>query len=708
MSHSVAWEQVNEEFLAAALAWLRIRLERYALRHGSATRPSVEAPPAAALPPAKRRLLRFGRWPHESAAIAEPSVAPAAPVPDRQGPLVPDMAVLSAAEGANPPPTLIALARRFELTRFERDVLLLCAATELDPAIQTLCARAQSDQPLDAPTFALALRLFDNPTWEALSPARPLRYYSLIEIFQPPGTPLIRSALRADERVVSYLKGVDYLDERLTPAVVQVDVPDEDLPRSQATLVGRMVRELQRVPQRDHPPVVQLIGPDSPTKQMLAHRVAERMGWQLHHLPSELLPSQAGDLERLARLWERETKLAAHALYVDASEQSPSPEHPVLPACRLIGRCGGPIFLDTHEVLPTYGRATMVVEVERPTPGEQEGAWRAVLDDPTGTGPDRLAGQFDFGIPTIVRIARAASVAPDDDPNNVVARAWSRCLVETRTGLDALAQRIEPKATWDDIVLPKQEERLLRQIAAQVGNRSKVYETWGFADKTSRGLGISALFAGPSGTGKTMAAEVIANDLQLNLYRIDLSAVVSKYIGETEKNLARMFREAESGGVVLFFDEADALFGKRTEVRDSHDRYANIEINYLLQRIEAYRGLAILATNMRSALDAAFLRRLRFIVSFAHPGSAERKLIWQKAFPRQIDTRKLDFDRLAKLTFTGGSVFTIAMNAAFLAAEEGKSVAMRHILEAARTEARKLELPINERDYALSEEEAKA
>jgi SpoVK/Ycf46/Vps4 family AAA+-type ATPase len=274
------------------------------------------------------------------------------------------------------------------------------------------------------------------------------------------------------------------------------------------------------------------------------------------------------------------------------------------------------------------------------------------------------------------------------------------CLASTRPRLEALAQRLDPKATWDDLVLPAETMSLLRQIAAQVRRRGTVYDDWGFRARMNRGLGISALFTGESGCGKTMAAEVIANDLRLNLYRIDLSAVVSKYIGETEKNLRRLFDAAEGGGAILFFDEADALFGKRSEVKDSHDRYANIEINYLLQRIEAYRGLAILATNMKSALDAAFMRRLRFIVNFPFPGVTERKLMWQKVFPPQTPTNGLDFDRLARFNLTGAGIHSIALNAAFLATtQEPPRVTMAVILEAARAEFRKLEQPINEAEF---------
>jgi SpoVK/Ycf46/Vps4 family AAA+-type ATPase len=236
---------------------------------------------------------------------------------------------------------------------------------------------------------------------------------------------------------------------------------------------------------------------------------------------------------------------------------------------------------------------------------------------------------------------------------------------------------------------------------SQVEHRNTVYEGWGFAQKMTRGLGISALFAGESGTGKTLAAEVIASALRLALYRIDLSQVVSKYIGETEKNLQRVFDLMEGGGAILFFDEADALFGKRSEVRDSHDRYANIEINYLLQRMESYTGLAILATNMKGALDSAFMRRLRFIVPFNFPTPAERRLMWERAFPADVPQESLDYERLAKLNLTGAGIHSVALNAAFLAAKADTPVTMQLVLMAARTEFRKLERPVSEADLKV-------
>jgi SpoVK/Ycf46/Vps4 family AAA+-type ATPase len=229
-----------------------------------------------------------------------------------------------------------------------------------------------------------------------------------------------------------------------------------------------------------------------------------------------------------------------------------------------------------------------------------------------------------------------------------------------------------------------------------VQQRTKVYESWGFAAKSKRGLGISALFTGASGTGKTLAAEVLGNELRLDVYQIDLSSVISKYIGETEKNLRRIFDAAEGCGAILLFDESDALFGKRSEVKDSHDRYANMEVSYLLQRIEAYQGLAILTTNLKDALDPAFVRRIRFIVQFPFPDANQRAQIWQRIFPKQTPIQNLDFKKLSQLNVAGGNIRNIALKAAFLAANASESVEMKHILQAARSEYAKLERPLTE------------
>jgi SpoVK/Ycf46/Vps4 family AAA+-type ATPase len=253
---------------------------------------------------------------------------------------------------------------------------------------------------------------------------------------------------------------------------------------------------------------------------------------------------------------------------------------------------------------------------------------------------------------------------------------------------------------WNDLVLPAAHLETLHEVVAHVRQRRRVYDEWGFGDAGTRGLGVSALFAGASGTGKTLAAEVLANELRLDLYRVDLSRVVDKYIGETEKNLRRIFDAAEGGGTILLFDEADALFGKRSEVKDSHDRYANIEVSYLLQRMEAYRGLAILTTNMKSALDTAFLRRIRFLVQFPFPDEEQRAAIWRRVFPDATPRRGVDVRRLAQLNVAGGNIRNIALNAAFLAADAGEPVRMKHLLRATRSECAKIENALTDAELA--------
>jgi SpoVK/Ycf46/Vps4 family AAA+-type ATPase len=263
--------------------------------------------------------------------------------------------------------------------------------------------------------------------------------------------------------------------------------------------------------------------------------------------------------------------------------------------------------------------------------------------------------------------------------------------------------RIEPVAQWQDLVLPDREMRALGYLVAQVHGRSTVLRHWGFGDRITRGNGVTAMFAGQSGTGKSLAAEIIANQLDLTLYRVDLSGVVSKYIGETERNLRRVFDAADEGGVLLLFDEADALFGKRSDVKDSHDRYANIEVNYLLQRMEDYAGIAILTTNQRHAIDQAFLRRLRFVVNFPFPSRAERKALWLKAFPERTPVDELDVDRLATLAASGGMIRNIALNAAYTAAGNDAHVTTQLVLSLAHLEFVKHDLPVNEHDFQLGE-----
>ena len=355
------------------------------------------------------------------------------------------------------------------------------------------------------------------------------------------------------------------------------------------------------------------------------------------------------------------------------------------------------VFLASREPVG-LSRPVRRFGVDKPEPIEQRALWAEALGPAAahfnGT-LNQVADQFRLSAKTIFATGSTLGRQGGELPP---AALWQTCRSLARPRLENLACRIVPRARWDDLVLPVHLKQTLRQLVSQARQRMLVYETWGFAGQGGRGLGISALFAGDSGTGKTMAAEVLAGELGLDLYRIDLSSVVSKYIGETEKNLKQVFDAAEQGGVLLLFDEADALFGKRGEVKDSHDRYANIEVSYLLQRIETFQGLAILTTNLKTSIDRAFQRRLRFIVNFPFPDAEQRAAIWTRVFPAQTPVRGLEPKRLAQLNVAGGNIRNMALNAAFLAAEQGdgRPVEMTHLVQAAKLEAQKIERPLSE------------
>lgn len=683
MNNLEQWQHNNEQYLAKALTWLRLCLKRQVQKVEQEKETCIETLPT------KHRFL--GRnflpaLPPGNNLITDEKIAAAA----RE---------MSRAETLSPPPAMVILSQRLGLSPFEQKLLLLCAAIELDTSIGALCARAQDNPHQNYPTFALAFTLFEDASWDILSPERPLRYWRLLEINQPGAQPLTTSSLRIDERILNYLKGLNYLDDRLVSLVSALDSKNTEyqLPLSHQKAVEAITSYLQPY---QTPLVIQLLGSDSASKQLVAQQAAQSVGLFVYRLSIELLPTTGADLETFIRLWERENLLLPIILYLDAQEITTATETQNAHLYRFLNRINSLLFLSSREIRFNNARSTIPIDIEKPTPDEQKQLWERALGKMAGEIPAQLASQFNLNLPTIYQITQTVLNTPN---NNLYNQLWVTCLASTRPQLDILAQRLNAKATWENIVLPSEETSLLQQIADQVKQRSKVYQEWGFENRMNRGLGISALFAGESGTGKTMAAEVIANELRLNLYRIDLSAVVSKYIGETEKNLRRLFDAAEDGGAILFFDEADALFGKRSEVKDSHDRYANIEINYLLQRMEAFRGLAILATNMRNALDHAFVRRLRFIVNFQFPNPSERQKIWQKVFPKEVPTENLDFARLARLNLTGGSIHNIALNAAFLAAQKGTGVTMPLVLQSARAEFRKLDRPINEVDFRYLE-----
>jgi len=570
----------------------------------------------------------------------------------------------------NPPAALETLCKVFGLSPFERAVLLMCAGMELDSKFAGVCARANGDPSRNYPTFSLALGALPDAHWSALSPDAPLRRWRLIEL--QPGASMTQSQLRIDERVLNFLTGVTHLDERLVGIVEPMSAPT-DLVESQRAVAERIANVL-REPTDAGLPIVQLCGNDANARHGVAGAACASAGLNLHSAAAEVLPNDARELESFIRLWEREAALATSALLVECNDAQN-----LLAAVRFIERVRGVVFISSRERLQLRHRSALTFDVAKPTAKEQGALWK---NAGVNGQVEVLTTQFDLNA-TSIRAAAAQSKSPEE--------LWNACRVQARPQLDNLAQRIEVRAAWNEIVLPPPQLAMLREIAAHVRQRAKVYETWGFAQKCARGLGISALFSGASGTGKTLAAEVLANELRLDLYRIDLSQVVSKYIGETEKNLRRVFDAAEEGGAILLFDEADALFGRRSEVKDSHDRYANIEVSYLLQRMEAYRGLAILTTNKKDALDPAFLRRIRFIIHFPFPDATERIEIWRCMFPAQTPVDGLDVTKLAKLHVAGGNIRNIALNAAFLAADANEPVRMNHILRAARTEYAKIE-----------------
>lgn len=616
--------------------------------------------------------------------------------------------VVANAAAKSAPPALETLCKLFGLSAFERHLLLLCAGMELDADFPMLCSKAQGDGQRPFPTFSLALAALPEAHWSAINPSAPLRRWRLIEVNA--GSGLVTSPLRIDERVLHYLTGIQHLDEQLVGFVQPVTSPHRTAhaPASRE-LVERITALWTQTPTETMLPAVQLCGSERVGKAAIAAAAATTLNLNLYSMSAHVLPTAPHDLDTLMRLWEREAVLSNSALLLDCDDGDGTDTGRENLIHRFIENLNSILLVATPARRPPSRRPLIPFEVTKPTRQEQQRLWHEALATvaPNLNGQingqvNQLVAQFDLA-PAAIQAAcnRALGELPAQTaatalPTVLGELLWDACRSEARPRLDDLAQRIELVATWDDLVLPERQRQTLQDIAIHVRQREKVYQTWGFATKSARGLGISALFAGASGTGKTMAAEVLANTLRLDLYRIDLSQVVSKYIGETEKNLRRVFDAAEAGGAILLFDEADALFGKRSEVKDSHDRYANIEVGYLLQRMEAYQGLAILTTNMKSALDDAFLRRIRFVVQFPFPDATQRAEIWRRIFPSQTPTDAVVAEKLARLNVAGGNIRNIALHAAFLAAEADEPVRMHHLMQAARVEYAKLEKPLTE------------
>jgi hypothetical protein len=581
-----------------------------------------------------------------------------------------------------------ALTTAFMLSPFERALLLLCAGIELDSTFAQLCARLNDEQTRAYPTFSLALAALPDGHWSALSPQSALRRWRLIEIGSNGPSPITTAPLRIDERVLHFLVGLDQLDERLAGTIDVI--PQAPLAPSHEEVATRIAMRWNAISRGEEELApVQLISSDAATRRAIVANACARVGLTPHVTTALALPASTVDVEAFVRLYERESWLTGCALLVDCEALEPTDATRVEAVRQIVDRTRVPLIIGSREPQRIGTRVTTTFDVPRPAAGEHRALWNEALGDVTArlNGElDRAVAQFVLTPATIRGIASSVRLA--DDPQ---AELWRACRVAARRRMDDLAQRVDTNAGWDDLVLPAVQKQMLRDLVTAVRFRGRVYDDWGFAGKDARGQGVTALFAGVSGSGKTMAAEVVAKELELDLYRIDLSGVVSKYIGETEKNLRRVFEAAEESGAILLFDEADALFGRRSEVKDSHDRYANIEVSYLLQRMEAYRGVAILTTNLREAVDPAFLRRLRFVVQFPFPGVPERLEIWQRIFPAAMPREGVDVEKLARLAVAGGNIRNIAVQAAVGAARDAAPLTMQHLLDAARAEYAKLE-----------------
>ena len=642
-------------------------------------------------------------------------------------------------------PQLAWLAAAYDLSQFDLDVLLIALAPELDLRYERLYAYLQDDVTRRRPSVDLALNLL-CPSAEIKIERRarfaaesPLLQRGIIHLLPDQNQmrpPLLAHYLKVDEQIVRWLLEEWSLDERLIsfsefikPDVSLIDLSvDDELRRTLGSLIGRAMTDWR-------PITLYFQGPLGAGQRHIAEALAHELGLPL--LAADLAratSSMQTDFEERLRLLFREARLQNAILFLNGVDalRGVEREHHFQSLLESLAETSVITILNGRQPWVSFGHDTSsrplgVVTVRIPFPDfeQRRSHWRSSLDAAgiqlSDDELDALSNRFRLTpdqIAEAVATARNradwtdASILPDppltessdaDDERAKVdwfAELLASARRQSSHDLSSLAWKIEPHYAWSDIVLPDDAVTQLQEICSRVANQHEVLGKWGFGDKLAHGKCVSALFAGPPGTGKTMAAEVIAKELGLDLYKIDLSGVVSKYIGETEKNLDRIFTTAENANAILFFDEADALFGKRSEVHNSLDRYANIETSYLLQKMEQYEGIAILATNMRQCMDEAFTRRLQFIVEFPFPDEAQRRLIWQVLFPAEAPREEgVDFEFLAKqFRLSGGNIKNIVLGAAFLAASNGGRIGMEQLIKAARREHQKMGRVLNAND----------
>lgn len=614
------------------------------------------------------------------------------------------------------------LAHLFALSPFELQTVIICLAPELHRKYDKLYAYVQDDITRKKPSVDLALDLLCDTQadrWTArtiFSDHAPLFRAGILhtadDLQSPSGSSGLARFLKLDPRILNYLLGNNNIDGRLI-GIAQVFGPPTSIDHIlvDSLIKTRLLNLTKHHFSMQNPGKKRLVlhfhGPCGVGKRELALGICGQLNCPLLCLDLELLLAHESDFETSMRLAFREGLLLQAALYLDNADillkDDDKMKAFVKKMANVIGEYGWLTFLAGEKPWSPKGVFEQVVfhTVKLPVPDVplRLTAWEKALEnmvvDTKKEFAAQLANQFRL---TPGQIGYAAEFAENYRASKngqkeiSLPDLYTACRNQSNQKLSEMAVKIESHYSWKDIILPEKKLSQLREICSQVKHRYRVFGEWGFDQKLSYGKGLSILFTGPPGTGKTMAAEVIAHELQLDLYKIDLSGVVSKYIGETEKNLSKIFQEAETSNAILFFDEADALFGKRTEVSDAHDRYANIETSYLLQKMEEYEGMVILATNLRENMDEAFTRRIRFIIEFPFPDESSRSKIWQSHFPKEAPLGdEIDYEFLSKhFQVAGGNIKNIVLNAAFLAAENGGVIGMQHILDGTRGEFEKI------------------
>ena len=615
-----------------------------------------------------------------------------------------------------PNTSLTQLSSLFELERIEELCLLLCLAPEIDPRYARVFAFLQDDVTRKQPSIELALRIFSRDVEESLvtrkifSSASALFRNRLIQLAQASDKflPLPQRTLKLDDRITAFLLHVPQIDECLSNWVEFIlppstapsaALPDEIIQRT-LTLVessfsgnGPFLR-----------PLIHVYGKPGSGRRLLATIASQHVGLPLLVADVRRMPSvETNDIDPLWRLCREALLLPAVLLIENFDDLLQDGKHRELSSLLDASNYFSPAtFLSGSERWRCQNPKQFYLSLECPLPDATSRIdfWRQHLNDNSKEFQDNdlieLSSKFNFTEGQIHQAVRTAEHRAYWERRSVkdltptLVNEAARGVAAPRLG--GLARKIETPFTWSDIVLPEGQLVQLREIATHAKRSQIVFENWGYGRTFAYGRGIAALFEGQSGTGKTMAASIIGRALGLDVYQIDLSCVVSKYIGETEKNLSLIFSEAQDSNAVLFFDEADALFGKRSEVKDAHDRYANIETAYLLQRMEEYSGIVILATNMKQNLDEAFVRRMRFIIHFPFPNDDDRERIWHKVFPGNAPLGEdVNFRWLSrKLKIAGGNIKNISLRAAFLAVERNGQIGMDCVIEAAKRESEKI------------------